>query len=235
MAPFSTNYAEIQHDEIEALRSIYMEEFQEEAATVGAWNKSSDRAFKITLKPSSGDHDELRFVLRVSLPATYPKTVPKLAISFSEEVRAAVQAEAAEVLSSRPKALVGSEMIFEITTLLQDSLDHAARAKDQTVLTLEEERANQQAAAIRQAKVEQEQREVKKHQVLVEEEQYLAEMVSTQRAKEDKRREKVQTESGNANPGKFFECNPCSVPIRAVKYYQSLLKHAVHNVIEGLQ
>ena len=45
MAPLSTNYAEIQHDEIEALRSIYMEDFQEEAATVGAWNVSPDAPF----------------------------------------------------------------------------------------------------------------------------------------------------------------------------------------------
>ena len=188
--------------------------------------KSSDRAFKITLKPSTGEDDELRFVLRVSLPATYPKTVPKLEISFSEEVRGAVRAEAEQVLRSRPKALVGSEMIFEITTLLQDTLDHAARAKDQTVLTLEEERANQQAAAIRQAKAEQEQREMRKHQVLVEEEQFLAEMVSTQKVKEEKRREKAHPENSNATLGKLLGDYPRPIAIQAVEHYQSLSKHA---------
>lgn len=40
MAPSGTNYAEIQNDEIEALRSIYMEAFEEEEAKVGAWNVS---------------------------------------------------------------------------------------------------------------------------------------------------------------------------------------------------
>ena len=34
----ATNYAEIQHDEVEALRSIYMDEFHEEVAKTGAWN-----------------------------------------------------------------------------------------------------------------------------------------------------------------------------------------------------
>ncbi len=34
----ATNYTEIQHDEIEALRSIYMDEFHEEKAKAGAWN-----------------------------------------------------------------------------------------------------------------------------------------------------------------------------------------------------
>ena len=33
-----TNYSEIQSDEIEALRSIYMADFEEEKAIVGAWN-----------------------------------------------------------------------------------------------------------------------------------------------------------------------------------------------------
>ncbi len=38
MAPSTTNYAEIQHDEIEALRSIYMDDFVEEERKTGAWN-----------------------------------------------------------------------------------------------------------------------------------------------------------------------------------------------------
>ena len=40
MAFPKTNYAEIQRDEIEALRSIYMEHFQEEKPKIGAWNVS---------------------------------------------------------------------------------------------------------------------------------------------------------------------------------------------------
>lgn len=38
MAPAPTNYAEIQQDEIEVLRAIYMENFTEEEAKTGAWN-----------------------------------------------------------------------------------------------------------------------------------------------------------------------------------------------------
>lgn len=43
MAPATTNYKEIQHDEIEALRSIYMDDFEEEKPKVGAWNVSRNR------------------------------------------------------------------------------------------------------------------------------------------------------------------------------------------------
>lgn len=45
MASPATNYAEIQHDEIEALRSIYMDAFEEEKAKVGAWNVSLFRTY----------------------------------------------------------------------------------------------------------------------------------------------------------------------------------------------
>ncbi|KAK4697319.1 hypothetical protein P7C71_g738, partial [Lecanoromycetidae sp. Uapishka_2] len=50
MAPANAKYSEIQHDEIEVLRSIYMEDFVEEEAKTGAWNKTSDHAFKIRLR-----------------------------------------------------------------------------------------------------------------------------------------------------------------------------------------
>ena len=38
MAPHVTNYSEIQNDEIEALRSIYMDDFVEHEIKPGAWN-----------------------------------------------------------------------------------------------------------------------------------------------------------------------------------------------------
>lgn len=34
----TTNYAEIQRDELEALRSIYMQDFEENEIKTGAWN-----------------------------------------------------------------------------------------------------------------------------------------------------------------------------------------------------
>ncbi|KAI4260276.1 MAG: hypothetical protein LQ352_000398 [Teloschistes flavicans] len=212
MAPSTTKYSEIQHDEIEALRSIYMEEFQEESLKVGAWNglpvdavtpfevhrliialsrqKTPDRAFSITLKPSADEYHALVLTLSVSLPATYPKTLPKLSLNFGEDIRPATRAAAAGVISAKPKALLGSEMIFEITTALQDIIDHAAHGKGENVPTLEEERANQQAAASRMAQKVQEEQQREQIQASIEEEQYLGEMVLLQKSREEKRREK---------------------------------------------
>ena len=46
MTPSRTNYAEIQQDEVEALRSIYMEDFEEEEVKMGAWNVSHHMSIK---------------------------------------------------------------------------------------------------------------------------------------------------------------------------------------------
>lgn len=158
--------------------------------------KTPDRAFRITLKPSTDGHDALSLTLSVSLPATYPKTLPKLSLSFNEDARPAVRAAATEVLSAKPKALLGSEMIFEITTLLQDIIDHAAHGKGENVPTLEEERAIQQAAASRLAQKVQEEQQKEQIQASLEEEQYLGEMVLLQKSREEKRREKPLVVAG---------------------------------------
>ncbi|KAL8714288.1 MAG: hypothetical protein Q9225_006603, partial [Loekoesia sp. 1 TL-2023] len=195
MAPSTTNYTEIQQDEIEALRSIYMEQFQEEKPKVGAWNKTSDRAFRIILKPTDSVDDGIAFTFRASLPATYPKTLPQLSLDFSEEVRTGTKAKAEEVLRTKPRTLLGSEMIFEITTLLQDILDHAAQDLAQSAPTLEEERVTQQAVVTQQAQKDQEEKRKLQHQASVEEEKYLAEMVEKQKAQEERRRAKLQAET----------------------------------------
>ena len=46
MAPNVTNYTEIQNDEVQVLRSVFMEDFQENEATPGPWNVG--RPFKST-------------------------------------------------------------------------------------------------------------------------------------------------------------------------------------------
>lgn len=141
--------------------------------------------------PTDGDNEVVALTFQASLPATYPKTLPKLSLSFSEGIRSKVRAEAEQVLRTKPTTLLGSEMMFEITTSLQDLLDQVARYPVQDVPALNEERANQQAVVIQQAQKEQEDKQKEKHQASIEEEQHLAEMVANQKAREERRREKL--------------------------------------------
>ncbi|KAL8710940.1 MAG: hypothetical protein Q9220_004539 [cf. Caloplaca sp. 1 TL-2023] len=192
MAPARTNYVEIQRDEVEVLRSIYMDSFQEEEAKIGAWSKAGDHAFRIALRPTNSEDDGDIMTLKVSLPATYPKTLPRLSLSFAEQLRSITRAGAEEVLRAKPKTLLGTEMIFEITTLLQDILDQSVPSNAQSIPTLDEERAKQRALTIEQAHKIQEEQEREKVQASIEEVKYLQEMVEKQKAREDKRRDKAQ-------------------------------------------
>ena len=145
------------------------------------------------MKPATADLGDISIISRASLPATYPKTLPRLSLEFSEEVREKTRAEAERVLKTKPKTLVGTEMIFEITASLQDILDQNLRIQTENVPTLDEERASRQAVITRQAQRLQEEKGKETTRASIEEEQYLQEMVDHQKAREERRRTKMQT------------------------------------------
>ncbi|KAL9638006.1 MAG: hypothetical protein Q9164_001850 [Protoblastenia rupestris] len=147
MAPSITNYPEIQQDEIDALRSIYPDDFVEEKAKVGAWNKTADRAFWVGLKFNLGGEERIAISLHVSLPSTYPKSLPKLNLEFDEDIRPKTRAIAEDVIQHKPKTLVGSEMIYDILMALQEVLESALQNEASHVPTLDEERAAREYAA----------------------------------------------------------------------------------------
>lgn len=189
MAPTTTNYSEIQHDEIEALRSIYMDDFMEEEAKTGAWKKAADRAFQINLRSQIGEEQQIALTLAISLPPTYPKSLPRLNLRFGDSVRPKEQKQAQEVISSKPKSLLGSEMIFEIATSLQDILDDNAISLE-IVPTLDEERAAREVAARLRAQQDEEGRRQQAIKAEEEEEQILLEMVKHRKSQSTRRNSK---------------------------------------------
>lgn len=154
MAPNTTNYAQIQEDEITSLRSIYMDDFVEEAVKTGAWNKILERSFTITLRADS--HKELKAVINVrfTFPSTYPKSVPVIQVKSVQNVRNETMQQVLSVVHERPKDLVGNEMVFALATELQEVLDAAPIVDPQDVPTLDEERKVRALAA--QAKIQEE-------------------------------------------------------------------------------
>jgi translation initiation factor 2-alpha kinase 4 len=115
-----TDYAQLQNDELEALKAIYIDEF-EEVEVKGAWSKSSDKAFRLHLKAPSDP--EILVILSVRLTATYPKTAPILSVEKYNEVREASQRAITHVLENTVKELIGNVMIFEISSTIQDMLE----------------------------------------------------------------------------------------------------------------
>ncbi|KAI9818457.1 MAG: hypothetical protein M1827_000516 [Pycnora praestabilis] len=189
----SLDYSETQHDEVEALRSIYMEDY-EEVELKGAWSKSAGHAFKLHLK-SYTDPDS-SVIVSITMTATYPKTAPILVVSDAENLRDQTRREISSIVDAKPKALLGSEMIYEIATLIQDALEDEVqhRAGDAHMPSLEEERAVQEAAAMELAREQADAERRKEAEASLEQDRMLGHMLQEElerrkeRAREVKRR-----------------------------------------------
>ena len=73
--------------------------------------------------------------------------------------------QALDVISTEPSSLQGSEMIFVLTTSLQDVLENATKTNSQVIPTLEEERISKLAALSLKAREEEERLQVQASQV----------------------------------------------------------------------
>ena len=148
----------------------------EEEAKTGAWNKSLDRAFKIKIRPAVDDDDEGSLTLAVSFPPTYPKSLPRLSLDFGPNIAKTSKKVAQDILKTKPKSFLGSEMIYEIASSLQDTIDGTG-VKKADVPTLDEERAaREEAARFSSQKAEQDRRQ-QELKAQEEEEKSLQELV----------------------------------------------------------
>ncbi|OJD23912.1 PEK/GCN2 protein kinase [Blastomyces percursus] len=201
----TTNYKEIHENEADALRSIYSTDFEDVEVRQAAWHQSSEVAFKLHLRASS--NPDVQVVLLVSLPATYPKTVPNLTVQGLDDLRRGAKSRIKDVIETKPKTLLGSEMIYELALSVQDILEDVAiaQAEDTDIPSLEEERIVQEAAAIQQAEEQKQEERRKQEQATAEEEKALQTLLESkikqrQRAKEQvsRRRSKVAFEDNES-------------------------------------
>ncbi|KAF7719568.1 Serine/threonine-protein kinase, GCN2 family protein [Penicillium ucsense] len=179
----TTNYREIHLNEVEALRSIYGDDYQEVETRRTAWQQSSNVTFKLHLRASS--NPELYLVLLVELPATYPKTTPNLALQKLDDLRENARSRIQKIIRDKPKQLLGSEMIFELAVSIQDVLEDVAQARehDKDLPSLEEERIEQEAAAIHRAELEK-QEELRKREAAQAEEARALQLMLEDRARQ---------------------------------------------------
>jgi translation initiation factor 2-alpha kinase 4 len=146
-----TDYAQLQNDEIEALKAIYAEDF-DEIKVKGPWNGTSEKAFRLHLKPLQ--NPDIGLLISVKFPATYPKTQPVISIENVHNVREKSLKSIKHIFEDKPKTLLGSVMIFEITSEAIDILVDEAefQLKGADLPTLEEERAGYEAQAAKLVK-----------------------------------------------------------------------------------
>lgn len=154
----------------------------------------------IKIRARSSTNDDVSLLLSVSLPATYPKSLPHLNLTFGDGVFPEVREKALHVINSRSKALLGAEMIFEIATALQDLLDQAleatlreyriAETKSNNTLNLHQERAIQEAAVSQKARYAVEEKEQAQKEMEEEGQRQLSYMVEQEKLRMANRKAK---------------------------------------------
>ena len=206
MGPSVTNYAEIQQEEVEVLRSVYADDFVEEKPKTAAWNKTADRAFHLSFRATSDPNDrDAVLKLGVSLPSTYPRTFPRLDLSFGDGISDRIKRQCQDVISKRPKELIDQAMIYGLAISIQEILDtirpQNAPDFDQEVPTLDQERINQQAVAFREAEQEEQERLHHQRQAQEEESRVLAERVQNTKSRSGRRKSRTTAlEDGEGMP-----------------------------------
>lgn len=172
------NYGTIQTEEIEALKAIYMYDF-ESVEVKSAWSTTTDRSFKLKLRAFS---DEETFViLSVRLTATYPKSAPLLEVSGHERYHERTQKRIRSIVTTWPNKHLGEEMIHAIASEIQDALEDAVLAREQgTLPSLEDERANAKEAAAETAKQAEEAELLKQQEVKEEQDRLLKQLVEAE-------------------------------------------------------
>lgn len=146
----TTNYDELQGNEVTALQAIYGDDFLELKGSHSAWKKS-EPTFDIRVKAPSDE--DIALTLGVVLVATYPKSPPLLTLKAYTNLKDATVFKIQKFVEDQPAILAKEEqeMIFSIIGGIQEILQEAAEAKaaGKALPTLEEERAAHEAALVR--------------------------------------------------------------------------------------
>ncbi|KAF9969485.1 hypothetical protein BGZ73_008146 [Actinomortierella ambigua] len=112
---------ELQENELEALRAIYMEDYQP-ITIPSAWKMiPTTPEFRLHLLPQ--EESLKRYVsvdLRVKFTKTYPRTIPDLKVENPRGLSGAQVQELSKLVPAKARELIGQEMMYEIAYFIQE-------------------------------------------------------------------------------------------------------------------
>ena len=171
----------------------------EDVEIKGAWSKTADRSFKLSLRAFS-DQESLA-ILSVRLTATYPKTLPLLEVSGIELYHDRTQNRIRKIVANRPKQLLGEVMIHAIASEIQEAVDDAVNARQHgTLPSLEDERASADEVAAARAQEVEESEARRLREAQEEEDRVLKQMLDDEVSRREKRKPVGTPNDSSANP-----------------------------------
>jgi len=227
----ASEYEQAQAEEIEALKAIYMDDF-EEVESKAAWNKT-DISFKLHIRAPS--RKDVYATIAVKFTATYPKTVPIISLESSSDLRPKTRNAVKTLLQSKPKELLGEVMIFEISTTIQEVLEYEAANKVQNLAlpNLEEERAEHEAVALTLAKQQEEEERKRQAEAKLEEERVLQQMVQDEMSRRESKKKAKANEHVSSSSSQSAVSH--TISFDRLTHYQDGAASLSFSTVQGLE
>lgn len=116
-------YYEIQTNELEAIRSIYMDDFVDLTKAKSSWDKQPQIKFEINLRSTDGKLESSALTLHIEMTPMYPTTAPEITLKHAKNILGSQLDMLYEALKKITENSQGQEYIFEMTCLIQEKLD----------------------------------------------------------------------------------------------------------------
>ncbi|AGO09908.1 AaceriAAL083Wp [[Ashbya] aceris (nom. inval.)] len=127
-------YYDIQQNEVEAMESIYAGDFVDLTQRKASWDKKPQRVFEISLRSIEKEPVESSLTLHFVLASTYPHAAPQITFKKVQNVLDSQLALLRDEIRRIHKSARGQEILFEITTRVQEVLDESqANANTQSL------------------------------------------------------------------------------------------------------
>lgn len=168
-------YYEIQHDEVEAIKSIYMDDFVDFTRKESKWDKQPSFIFEISLRSSDKEPEECSLTLRFALTPLYPHTAPEITFENVENVLKSQLNILRDEYKAIHKNAKGQEFIFDIVTTTQEKLDEFQASISAS--SLEDDRLNRIKAEKKKFELEKKVNQEKTEKFKISEQRRIDEIV----------------------------------------------------------
>lgn len=116
-------YYEIQCNELEAIRSIYMDDFSDLTKRKSSWDKQPQIIFEVTLRSVDKEPVESSITLHFAMTPMYPYTAPEIDFRNVQNVMDSQLQMLENEFKKIHDTSRGQEIIFEVTSYTQEKLD----------------------------------------------------------------------------------------------------------------
>ncbi|CCD24060.1 serine/threonine-protein kinase GCN2 NDAI_0C04000 [Naumovozyma dairenensis CBS 421] len=174
-------YYDIQSNELEAMRSIYMDDFVDLTKKKSKWDKQPQIIFEVNVCSTDKEPVESSLTLHFAMTPMYPHTMPEIKFLNVKNVLDYQLKQLSESFKQIHESAKGQEYIFEVISLVRERLDEFQNEANGH--SLEEDRLQRIREAEAKLEKEEKERKQKIEQEKVSEQKLIDEIVKKEMEK----------------------------------------------------